>query len=171
MNIAVVRTSGSYYFRPDTTLNREALDYYLPDGVGEVALTPCIYSKVIKAGKCISQKFALRHIDNFGFGVLLDAAGAEPQEATCMDATSYLSGDTLPFSGIGDAAFEVSVKGEPVFSSSSAFDAGMLTEALAFVTRRSSVRATDLLAVCLCEPVILHKGDYFCFAGKKVSIL
>lgn len=170
MNIAVVRTSGSYYFRPDTTLNREALDYYLPDGVGEVALTPCIYSKVIKAGKCISQKFALRHIDNFGFGVLLDAVGAEPQEATCMDATSYLSGNNLPFSEIEDAAFEVSVKGESVFSSS-AFDAGMLTEALTSVTRRSSIRATDLLAVCLCEPVILRKGDYFCFAGKKVSIL
>lgn len=170
MNIAVVRPSGSYYFRPDTTLNREALDYYIPDGVEELTLTPCIYSKVTRAGKCISQKFALRHIDNFGFGVLLDAVGGDPQEAVCMDATSFLSGDTLPFSEIGDAAFEVSVNGEPRFCRDH-FDAGMMCDALATVSRRSSLRATDLLAVCLAEPVVLKKGDCFCFAGHKVSIL
>ena len=170
MNTAVARPSGSYYFRPDTTLNREACDYYLPDGVEEMVLTPCIYSKVTKAGKCIGEKFALRHIDNFGFGVLLDAAGTEPQEATCMDATSYLSGDTSPFSESGDSSFEVSVNGEPWFSRSG-FEAGMLTDALVAVTRRSSVRASDLLTVCLPDSVILRKGDSFCFSGHKVSIL
>ena len=170
MNIAVVRTSGSYYFRPDTTLNRESLDYYLPDGVEELTLVPCLYSKVIKAGKCISSKYALRHIDNFGFGVLLDAVGGDPQEAVCMDATSYLSGDTLPLAEIENAAFEVSVNGEPQFSREG-FGAGMLTDALVTVSRKSSLRATDLLAVCLPASIILHKGDCFCFAGHKVSIL
>lgn len=170
MNIAVVKTSGNYYFRPDTTLNREALDYYLPDGVEFVTLTPCIYSKVIKAGKCIGARFAPRHIDNFGFGVLLDAVGADPQEASCMDASSYLSGDTVPMAGIGNADFEISVNGETCFSCDS-FEAGMLYDALVTVSRRSSVRATDLLAVCLPASAILRKGDYFVFSGRKVAIL
>ena len=170
MNIAALKPSGKYYFRPDTTLNREASDYWLPDGVEEVVLVPCIYSKVIKAGKCIGERFAHRHIDNFGFGVFLDAAGADPQEATCMDATSYISGDTLPFIAIGNSSFEVSVNGEPWYRGD-AFDEGMLCDALVTISRKSSVRATDIVALCLPASVTLHKGDSFSFSGKKVNIL
>ncbi|MBR0534692.1 MAG: hypothetical protein IJK19_08480 [Bacteroidales bacterium] len=170
MNIAVLKTSGNYCFRPDNTLNREARDYYLPDGVEAVSLTPCIYAKVVKAGKCIAGRFAGRYVDNFGFGVLLDAASADPMEAVCLDGTSYLSGDTLPVSDIEEAAFEVLVNEEPWYSGG-AFSAAMLHDAVVTVSRRSSLRATDLLAVCLPASTILHKGDSFSFAGHKVSIL
>ncbi|MBR5735590.1 MAG: hypothetical protein IKX60_02195 [Bacteroidales bacterium] len=170
MNIAVLRSSGKYCFRPDTTLNREARDYYLPDGVEAVILTPCIYSRVVKAGKCISVKFAGRYVDNFGFGVLLDAKDSDPLEAICLDASSFLSGETLPFSEIGNAVFEVGVNGKPVFRQDS-FSTSTLIDALVTVSRRSSVRATDLLAVCLPASVVLHKGDHFTFQGRKVEIL
>jgi len=170
MNIVVLRPSGNYYFRPDTTLNREACDYYIPDGVEGLDLVPCIYARVTKAGKCIAKKFAPRHIDNFGFGVFLDAAGVDTQEAICMDATSYLSGDTLPLSGIGDSKFEISVNGETCFRQDN-FNEDMLYDALASISVRSSVRATDLVAVCLPASIRLHKGDYFSFCGRKVNIL
>lgn len=170
MNIAVLKPSGRYYFRPDTTLNREACDYYLPDGVDEVTLTPCIYSKVVKAGKCIARRFAARHIDNFGFGVLLDAAGADPQEAICMDGTSYISGDTLPFPEIGNAVLDLSINGSPWFRQE-AFDVSVLADAIVTVSRRSSVRATDIIAVSLPASATLRKGDCFSFCEKKVKIL
>ena len=170
MNIAVLKPEGNYCFRPDTTLNREARDYYLPDGVDAVVLTPCIYSKVIKAGKCVSERFAGRYVDNFGFGVLLDAGGVDPLEAFCLDGTSYLSGDTVPLSEIEGAGFEVCINGEPWFKGDR-FDAAMLFDALVTVSRRSSVRATDLLAVCLPASVTLHKGDSFSFEGHRVDIL
>lgn len=170
MNIAVLKSSGNYCFRPDTTLNREARDYYLPDGVDAVVLSPCIYSKVVKAGKCVAERFAPRYVDNFGFGVLLDAGSADPLEAICLDGSSYLSGETLPIEGIEDASFEVAVNGEPRFTSNS-FSAGMLYEALVKVSRLSSLRATDLLAVCLPSSITLHRGDSFSFARHKVDIL
>lgn len=170
MNIAVLRPSGNYCFRPDTTLNREARDYYIPDGIEAVTLRPCIYSKIIKAGKCVSERFAERYVDNFGFGVLLDAEDTDPMEAFCMDGSSYLSGDTAPVSGINDAVFEVSVNGKPWLRKEE-FSAGMLFDALVTVSRMSSVRATDMIAVCLPESVTLHKGDSFTFEGQKVNIL
>jgi hypothetical protein len=170
MNIAVLKSSGNYCFRPDNTLVREARDYYLPDGVEAVSLTPCIYAKVVKAGKCIAGRFAGRYVDNFGFGVLLDAEGADPMEAICLDGTSYLSGDTLPLSGIEDSTFEVFVNEKPWYDGK-AFSATMLHDAVVTVSRRSTLRAADLLAVCLPSSIILHKGDSFSFAGHKVSIL
>jgi hypothetical protein len=170
MNIAVLKTSGNYCFRPDTTLNREARDYYLPDGIDAIVLTPCIYSKVAKAGKCVSERFAGRYVDNFGFGVLLDAIGADPLEAFCLDGTSYLSGETVPLEKIEGAGFEVSVNGKPWFKGEG-FNAATLYDALVAISRRSSVRATDLLAVCLPASVTLRKGDCFAFEGHKVEIL
>lgn len=170
MNLAVLRPSGNYCFRPDTTLNREARDYYLPDGIEAVTLTPCIYARVVKAGKCISPRFAERYVDNFGFGVFLDADDADPLEAICLDGSSYLSGGTAPLSEIPDAVFEVSVNGSPWLRQES-FSTGMLFDALVTVSKRSSVRASDLLAVCLPESVILHKGDFFSFEGHRVCIL
>lgn len=170
MNIAVLKPTGNYCFRPDTTLNREARDYYLPDGIEAVTLNPCIYAKIIKAGKCISARFAERYVDNFGFGVLLEAQDADPMEAICLDGSSYLSGDTTPVSEIADAVFEVSVNGNP-WLRKEGFSAGMLRDALVKVSGRSSVRATDLIAVCLPETVTLHKGDFFSFCGQKVDIL
>lgn len=170
MNIAVLKPSGNYCFRPDNTLNREARDYYLPDGVDAVTLTPCIYSKVVKAGKCIAERFAGRYVDNYGFGVLLDADGADPMEAICLDGSSFLSGDTIPLSGIENASFEVSVNYGPWYRGGS-FDAAMLYDALVTVSRHSTLRAADLLAVCLPASIVLHKGDSFSFAGHKVEIL
>ena len=87
-----------------------------------------------------------------------------------MDATSYLSGDTLPFPEIASAAFEISVNGENCFSKND-FEESVLYGALATVTQRSSLRASDLLAVCMPAVATLKAGDYFCFAGHKVCIL
>ena len=170
MNIAVLKPSGKYCFRPDTTLVREARDYYLPDGVNAVILTPCIYARVIKAGKCIAERFAGRYIDNFGFGILLDAGDADPLEAICLDGSSYLSGETRPLPELEAAAFEVGINGKPWMARDS-FSPAMLFDALVTVTRRSSVRATDLMAVCLPDSIVLHRGDSFTFLEQKVNIL
>lgn len=170
MNIAVLRPDGNYYFRPDTTLNREAADYYIPDGVGMIRLTPCIYSRVIKAGKCIGHRFAERHLDNFGFGVLLDAVDLEPAEAICMDGTSYISGDTAPLIELENALFTIGVNGNEAFCGNS-FNSEMLFDALVTVSARSSVRGSDILAVCLPADIKLARGDYFTISGHKVNIL
>ena len=169
MNIAVLTVSGSYYFRPDTTLNREAEEYYVPDGVESLNLVPCIFSRIGKAGKCISSRFARRYINNFCFGVLLDAPELCAGEATCMDATTCLSA-AMPLEELGNAVFEVNLNGRPCFRYDD-FNFGMLSDALVKITRRSSVRASDMIAVCLSDGIRLEKGDSCTFARRSLSIL
>ena len=87
-----------------------------------------------------------------------------------MDCTSYISGDTLPLSEASGRAFEVCINGEPWFSKND-FEESLLAEAVVTVSRRSSLRATDIVAVSLPASIPLHKGDWFSFCGKKVNIL
>lgn len=75
MNIVVVRPDGSYYTRPDTTLERDPKDFYLPDDLSQVAAHRCTYIKIIKAGKAVPERFASRYFDSIGRGVLLYCDG------------------------------------------------------------------------------------------------
>lgn len=75
MNIIVVRSDGSFYTRPDTTLERDPKDFYLPDDLNVVRARKCTYIKIIKAGKAVPERFAQRYFDAIGRGVLLYCDG------------------------------------------------------------------------------------------------
>ena len=72
MNVIVVPESRKgFYCRPDSTLLRAISDYYIPDYVSELSVSPVFIIKTLRAGKSISAKFALRYIDSFNYGLLL----------------------------------------------------------------------------------------------------
>ena len=72
MNIITIPySSGNFYVRPDTSLNRDSNDYFCPEEVTELAAAVFIYAKAIKAGKCVSAKFAGRYYSSIGKGVQL----------------------------------------------------------------------------------------------------
>ena len=54
MKIVVANPSGSYYCKPDSTLNHNNSDYYCPEGVALLEVVPCIYTHIDKAGKCVA---------------------------------------------------------------------------------------------------------------------
>lgn len=100
MNI-IVSLFGSngtdYCFRPDTTLEKESFDYYIPDGVSELTYSPVLFVRLYRAGKAIGEKFAGRYYDSGGFGVLLygesiigSGAAAGLSMASSLDKTSLL---------------------------------------------------------------------------------
>ena len=100
MNI-IVSLFGSngtdYCFRPDTTLEKESFDYYIPDGVSELTYSPVLFVRLCRAGKAIGEKFAGRYYDSGGFGVLLygesiigNGAAAGLSMASSLDKTSLL---------------------------------------------------------------------------------
>lgn len=100
MNI-IVSLFGSngtdYCFRPDTTLEKESFDYYIPDGVSELTYSPVLFVRLCRAGKAIGEKFAGRYYDSGGFGVLLygesiigSGAAAGLSMASSLDKTSLL---------------------------------------------------------------------------------
>lgn len=126
MNI-IVSLFGSngadYCFRPDTTLEKESFDYYIPDGVSELTYSPVLFVRLCRAGKAIGEKFAGRYYDSGGFGVLLygesiigSGAAAGLSMASSLDKTSL-----LPFPLIdkdllenGGNSFSLSVNGRSV---------------------------------------------------------
>lgn len=147
MNLIIFKSDGSYYVRPDTTLEREARDFYIPHGCSEVCGCRCFYTRIIKAGKAVSEKFAARYFDSVGEGCLLYCDG-EPW----TDNSSLLKPEMRPLQ-----ANAAAVAGQP----SDTELAARLTEALVAVTARTSVRIGDLLILEDPERITLRQGDTF----------
>ena len=95
-------SSGSFYVRPDTSLNRDSNDYFCPEEVTELAAAVFIYAKAIKAGKCVSAKFAGRYYNSIGKGVQLVAnnlIGDDPCNwwmAHSLDNTTFITSAEQP---------------------------------------------------------------------------
>lgn len=169
MNIAIT-THNSYYFRPDTTLNREGNNYYCPNDVSELLLTPCIYTKALKPGKAINAKFINRYIDCFDFGLIIDAKEVDMGIATSMDFTTIFQCNFKELSEITNAVFELKINNEVVFNKTN-IEPSLLYNAVTFVSSKSSFRHGDLIAVKLSEPFTIKVGDNIVFNQKEINIL
>lgn len=90
MNIIVVRNDGSWYTRPDSTLEREAKDFYLPDGMTAATAAGLRYIKIIKAGKAVQPKFAERYYNSLGSGVILYGKDAEGRLHPYIDGSTII---------------------------------------------------------------------------------
>lgn len=187
MNI-IVSLFGSngtdYCFRPDTTLEKESFDYYIPDGVSELTYSPVLFVRLCRAGKAIGEKFAGRYYDSGGFGVLLygesiigSGAAAGLSMASSLDKTSLLpfpliDKDVLEKSGnifslsVNERSMnehsvnEHSVNGNGTFACQPDF-AG-IPEILHRISVRTSLRTGDIVAVELGERLPIHAGEKLC---------
>lgn len=187
MNI-IVSLFGSngtdYCFRPDTTLEKESFDYYIPDGVSELTYSPVLFVRLYRAGKAIGEKFAGRYYDSGGFGVLLygesiigSGAAAGLSMASSLDKTSLLpfpliDKDVLEKSGnifslsvnersVNERSVnERSVNGNGTFACQPDF-AG-IPEILHRISVRTSLRTGDIVAVELGERLPIHAGEKLC---------
>lgn len=187
MNI-IVSLFGSngtdYCFRPDTTLEKESFDYYIPDGVSELKYSPVLFVRLCRAGKAIGEKFAGRYYDSGGFGVLLygesiigSGAAAGLSMASSLDKTSL-----LPFPLIdkdvlenGRNSFSLSVNERSVnglsvnersVNRNGTFachpDFAGIPEILHRISVRTSLRTGDIVAVELGERLPIHAGEKLC---------
>ena len=182
MNI-IVSLFGSngtdYCFRPDTTLEKESFDYYIPDGVSELTYSPVLFVRLCRAGKAIGEKFAGRYYDSGGFGVLLygesiigSGAAAGLSMASSLDKTSLLpfplidkdvlekSGNIFSLSVNERSMNEHSVNGNGTFVCHPDF-AG-IPEILHRISIRTSLRTGDIVAVELGERRPIHAGEKLC---------
>lgn len=80
--------SKGFICRPDSTLLRAITEYFLPDYVEGLSLSPVFYIKTHRAGKAISPRFIERYIDGAGYGLLL-----YPQ----ITSSAAVNQSTLPF--------------------------------------------------------------------------
>lgn len=124
MNIIVVRSDGSFYTRPDTTLARPPWDFYVPDDFSSVSARTCTWVRIIKAGKAVPERFAHRYFDSIGRGVLLYPDGNVPY----VDASSFF------------------IPGQKNVSLCLPREVDSISKAIVRITRHVSVRYADVIA-------------------------
>ena len=137
MNIIVVCADGSFYTRPDTTLEREPKDFYIPDDITTATARNCTYIKIIKAGKAIPKAFAHRYFDALGRGILFTCDGS----ITHIDYSSYFFDGYKPAYQLDRAQFD------------------HICAEIERVTRHISVRFADIIAFEDDNPTEYRRGD------------
>ena len=137
MNIIVVKADGSFYTRPDTTLEREPKDFYIPDDISSATARTCTYIKIIKAGKAVPKAFAHRYFDALGKGILFTCDGS----ITHIDYSSYFFEGAEPARRLDRDRFD------------------HICAEIERVTRHISVRFADIIAFENDDPVEFKRGD------------
>ncbi len=168
MNIFVVPyCSDGYYCRPDTTLEKEPKDYFLPDSVTDLSAAPVVFIKMIKAGKAVGEKFAERYYDSFCAGVLLYAENIVNSEtptafceATCLDSSSYLPFNFQPLTLLDKFSCRLQINGtDAVDMSVDDSIIQYINEFIALISRRTSFRIGDIIAFETFDRVPVKQGD------------
>lgn len=137
MNIIVIKADGSFYTRPDTTLEREPKDFYIPDDIISATARTCTWIKVTKAGKAVPKAFAHRYFDALGRGILFTCNGS----ITHIDYSSYFFEQTTPAYRLDKTTYE------------------HICAEIERVTRHISVRFADIIAFENDDPATYGRGD------------
>lgn len=153
MNIVLKTAGGHYLVRPDTTLERNSGDLYLPEDVSSISYTPVLFARICKSGKAVEAAFASRYYDCVGYGILIypdDYDDGSPEgfaAASCLDHTSYLTSPLYQSVVLGhkDNFFKLSLDGREIYSTSCG-TTGMIEQALVGATRRIYIRGGDIIA-------------------------
>ena len=180
MNIVVRTYSGNTVTRPDTTLEKQDRDLYVPESVSSLLYTPVMFARISGSSKHIAPKFVTRYYDAVGFGMLLYpgdllACGAEGfAAACCMDHTSFLPFPLFPPSTLNPGnTFSIS-KGDEVLFSFSPEGPGTVEEAVCKAVEYVFLRTGDLVAAELAplQPLALREegdaGISGLWCGRKV---
>lgn len=136
MNIIVVRTDGTFYTRPDTTLSRVPRDFYVPDDISQITAATCTYVNIIKAGKAVPERFVYRYFDAVGKGILFYCDGLPH-----IDWCSYFFQNTTPASYILPEQMRC------------------ISKEIERITRHISVRFGDIVAFENSGPMEFRRGD------------
>ncbi len=174
MKIAVLRADGTYFIRPDNTLNHNNSDYYCPEGVTSLEAVPCLYTHIDKAGKCVAERFARRYCSKFAFGGLLrdSSQGALASESAAMDFTSIMDMDFAPLETLPQSSFFVAVDGLERFALQQSLQIDAFTRAICSISARCTLRIGDIVALELGSAGSIAAGSVLSLitGAKRVEI-
>ena len=175
MNIAVQTFSGKVIVRPDTTRVKDGEDVYMPEYVSRLEWSPVLYTKIIKSGRSVGEKFADRYFDSFNIGALLypsdliDGSEEGYACACCLDHTSILN---LQFFDIKspeklDNKIVISNNNNVLYSDNIEFTS-IIAKSIVEITKYCWLRVGDLLAVELHRKTALcdRRNSPFTISGS-----
>ena len=98
---------GLFYFKPDTTLNRDYTNLYLPHFIKRVEAKELFYTRIDRAGKGIAERYASRYFSKGNYALSISIApdifpNATPSQApsTAPSATPSAAPNTTPSAAI-----------------------------------------------------------------------
>ena len=65
---------GLFYFKPDTTLNRDYTNLYLPHFIKRVEAKELFYTRIDRAGKGIAERYASRYFSKCNYALSISIA-------------------------------------------------------------------------------------------------
>ena len=65
---------GLFYFKPDTTLNRDYTNLYLPHFIKRVEAKELFYTRIDRAGKGIAERYASRYFSKGNYALSISIA-------------------------------------------------------------------------------------------------
>ena len=98
---------GLFYFKPDTTLNRDYTNLYLPHFIKRVEAKELFYTRIDRAGKGIAERYASRYFSKGNYALSISIApdifpnaapSAAPSQAA--SATPSQASSTRPSAAI-----------------------------------------------------------------------
>ena len=94
---------GLFYFKPDTTLNRDYTNLYLPHFIKRVEAKELFYTRIDRAGKGIAERYASRYFSKGNYALSISIApdifpNATPSQApsTAPNATPSQAPNATP---------------------------------------------------------------------------
>lgn len=94
---------GLFYFKPDTTLNRDYTNLYLPHFIKRVEAKELFYIRIDRAGKGIAERYASRYFSKGNYALSISIApdifpNATPSQApsTAPNATPSAAPNATP---------------------------------------------------------------------------
>ena len=98
---------GLFYFKPDTTLNRDYTNLYLPHFIKRVEAKELFYTRIDRAGKGIAERYASRYFSKGNYALSISIApdifpNAAPSTAPSQaaSATPSQASSTRPSAAI-----------------------------------------------------------------------
>ena len=174
MNIIVFKRDGTWCHRPDSSLNHIFLDYYRPEFVQRSEVVPVVYTRIVKAGKCIPLRFAQRYFGEYALGCTINdtTPGVSEPMASSLDFTSVLGMDFFPAIGLTDSRLSLEINGTETCAVSSATLSGEFYKAISAISQRSTIRLGDIVALEIGPAREIVPGDTIslCRDGEKQTI-
>lgn len=75
--------------RPDTSWEKENKGIWLPEFAEGLSYAPVVFTRIVKAGKCVGGKFVSRYYEGFNFGVLLYVTSKFNDETIVSDYVDH----------------------------------------------------------------------------------
>ena len=145
---------GLFYFKPDTTLNRDYTNLYLPHFIKRVEAKELFYTRIDRAGKGIAERYASRYFSKGNYALSISIApdifpNATPSQAP--SATPSAAPNTTPSAAIINRSVANSIDYSFYSMPAEKIEDSQLIEEfckyIAQITEIISLRTGDIIAI------------------------